>query len=277
MRAAAAALMLVGAVAAPAPALAASPALEDARKLTSKASIEYDVGHFEEALELYTRAYERYPKPALLFDIGQCHRLLGHHERAVFFFQGYLRGQPAAPNRQLVEKLIAESQQEPAAPPAAGDTSGKSGAPPAAPPAAPQVPPAADITPRKIGAPPEDDPGPVATATPSPVLRIAGIATAGVGVVLLGTAVFEGLHASSLSGDVAQVSASHGAWTPQAQSDYDSGKSAATAADVLYVAGAVALAAGAVMTWFGWPRTRATTAAVAPSPGGASVALVTRF
>ena len=41
-----------------APAAAADPALEEAKTLTGKASIEYDVGHFEQALELYTSAYQ---------------------------------------------------------------------------------------------------------------------------------------------------------------------------------------------------------------------------
>ena len=94
------------------PASAANPALDDARKLTTRATVEYDVGHFEQALDLYTKAYERYPKPALLFDIGQCHRLLGHYERAIFFYQGYLRGKPDAANRSMVEQFIADSQRQ---------------------------------------------------------------------------------------------------------------------------------------------------------------------
>ncbi len=280
-------LLLASAGTYPASAFAAPPpSLAEAKQLTSKASIEYDVGHFDQALELYTRAYELYPKPALLFDIGQCHRLLGHHERAVFFFQGYLRGQPDAPNRALVEQLIAESQRQLQAA-AAAPSPTASGAPPgnaaapapatgdaaaaAASPAAPSsaVPAAAttsDVTPSS---------GPAWTP-----LRIAGVATAGVGVALLVAGIVEGAQASSLSSQVAQVSSSHGAWTPQAQSNYDAGKSAATAANVLFVTGAIALAGGAAATWLLWPRARSAgpvTASVVPLPGGASGTLVARF
>jgi tetratricopeptide (TPR) repeat protein len=264
------------------PASAANPALDDARKLTTQATVEYDVGHFDQALDLYTKAYERYPKPALLFDIGQCHRLLGHYERAIFFYQGYLRGKPDAANRTMVEQFIADSQRQldaqraaaaaaPGTTPAPTPSSAASGDAAAAPPASP--PPGSDTS-------TSSSDGAATPASPPkawPALRIAGIATAGVGVVLLGTALAEGLVSSSDSNKVSQISAPHGTWSSQAQSEYDSGKSAATAASVLYVAGAVVLAGGAVMTWLGWPKTPSTTAAVAPMPGGASMSLVTRF
>ncbi len=260
------------------PAFAAEPApLKEARTLTSQASVEYDVGHFDQALELYTRAYERYPKPALLFDIGQCHRQLGHYERAIFFFQGYLRGQPQAANRALVEKFIADSQQQ-------LDAQRASGAAP--PPPAESTPPVAPAlapspAPGSVGAPaPAEAAGAPPPAGPHkalPVMQIAGLATAGTGVVLLGIAIAEGLQAQSLQNQVSQISSQRGSWSSQAQSDYDSGKSAATAASVLYVSGAIVLAAGAVITWFGWPTSQSTTAAVAPVPGGASFALVSAF
>jgi tetratricopeptide (TPR) repeat protein len=256
------------------PALAADPALTEARTLTSQASVEYDVGHFDQALDLYTRAYERYPKPALLFDIGQCHRQLGHYERAIFFYQGYLRGQPQAPNRPLVEKFIADSQQQLDAQRAAGTAP-----PPPAESSQPAVP-APTTTPAPEAPAPAEVPTASAPAEPHKglgPLAIAGLATAGTGVVLLGIAIAEGLHAQSMQSQVSQISSQHGTWSSQAQSDYDSGKGAATAANVLYVSGALVLAAGAVMTWYGWPKAQSTTAAVAPVPGGASFALVSVF
>src|SRR5258707_13285580 len=97
------------ALAAPREARAETP-LEEARALTGKATVEYNVGRFQQALELYTRAYEKAQRPALLFNIGQCHRLLGHYEDALFFYHGYLREQPDAPNHTLAEQHIEESQ-----------------------------------------------------------------------------------------------------------------------------------------------------------------------
>jgi tetratricopeptide (TPR) repeat protein len=259
------------------PAAAANPALEDARKLTAQASVEYDVGHFDQALDLYAKAYERYPKAALLFDIGQCHRLLGHFERAIFFYQGYLRGMPEARNRVMVEKFIAESQQQLDAQRAAAATPTSPAAAPPAPTGATSPPAAA--TPLPLDQPPASSPDSAPATTPAngwTPLRIAGVATAGVGVVLLGAAIVEGLQASSLSNQVAQISSQHGTWSPQAQSEYDSGKSDASIANVLTVTGLVVLAGGAVMTWYLWPKAPAA-AAVAPLPGGAAMSLVARF
>lgn len=266
----AASLAVLAAVAL-APPVAAQTALDQAKALTGRATIEYNVGHFEQALDLYGRAYEALPTPALLFDIGQCHRMLGHAERAIFFFQGYLRDRPDAPNRALVERLLADLQKEldaqRAAAPRAQEPAPAATPPPAAPEAiAPPSPPAVEVvTPPTIA---------------NPALRVAGLASAGAGVVLIGTAAALGLHASSLSSEIAQLSSSRGTWSPQYQSDYESGKSSATAATVLYVVGGLALATGGVLTYLGWPR-RATdarpVAAVAPVPGGASVGVVGRF
>src|SRR5215831_14047144 len=113
-----AAILLVAATTAPG-ALAPGTAWADpgpanaraqARAQVKKAQTEYKIARFEEALADYTRAYELYPAPALLFDLGQCHRNLKNYERAVFFFEGYLREQPKIDpdQRALTEDLIAE-------------------------------------------------------------------------------------------------------------------------------------------------------------------------
>jgi hypothetical protein len=247
--------------------------LDQARALAGQATVEYNVGHFDQALDLYTKAYEALPKPALLFDIGQCHRMLGHYERAVFFFEGYLREQPEATNREVAEGLLAESKQQLEAQRAAAERAAQQhDATASAAQPAPSPPPVAagDANPRAV----------VHPSTGHPAVRIAGVATAGVGIALLATALVVGLHASSLSNDISQVSSQHGTWTPQDQADYDSGKSAATAATILYVVGGVALATGGVLTFLGWPRTAPDArpaAAVAPMPGGASLVVAGRF
>ena len=77
-----------------------------------KGQLDYKLARFEDALQDYSRAYELYPAPALLFNLGQCHRNLKNYERAIFFFEGYLREQPKIDpdQRALTEDLIAESQ-----------------------------------------------------------------------------------------------------------------------------------------------------------------------
>ncbi len=76
------------------------------------ADTHYKLGRFDEALAEYSAAYELFPAPPLLFNLAQCHRNLKHWERAVFFFEGYLRARPDAKNRALVEELLAESRRE---------------------------------------------------------------------------------------------------------------------------------------------------------------------
>lgn len=262
------------------PCLAADPALEEARALTGQATVEYNVGRFQQALDLYTKAYERYSKPALLFNIGQCHRLLGHYEQALFFYHGYLREQPDAPNRALAEQHIDEAQraldaQRAAQEEAESRRQAAQAAQRAPETSAPSASPAATVPAATAGQGPAGPPS--APSHASPALRIAGLATAGAGVVLLGTGIGVGLHANSLANELTQVSSQHRTWSSQYQSDYDSGKSAATAANVLYVLGATAIVTGAVLTWLGWPKAEAVTTAVAPLPGGASVGFAGRF
>jgi tetratricopeptide (TPR) repeat protein len=81
-----------------------------ARAQVKKAQLDYKLARFEEALQDYSQAYELYPAPALLFNLGQCHRNLKNYERAIFFFEGYLREQPkiAADQRALTEDLLTE-------------------------------------------------------------------------------------------------------------------------------------------------------------------------
>jgi tetratricopeptide (TPR) repeat protein len=81
-----------------------------ARRKIADAQKEYDLGEFGRALELYSEAYRLDPIPAFLFNIGQCHRQLGHWERAVFFYRRYLGLSPHASNTAQVEKLIGDCQ-----------------------------------------------------------------------------------------------------------------------------------------------------------------------
>jgi tetratricopeptide (TPR) repeat protein len=77
-----------------------------------KAESDYRLGRFKDALDEYSKAYEAAPLAGFLFNIGQCHRMLGNHERAIFFYRGYLREKPKARNRTMIEQLITSSQKE---------------------------------------------------------------------------------------------------------------------------------------------------------------------
>lgn len=82
----------------------------EAKRLAEEATSKYNLGQFQEALDGYSKAYETFPAASLLFNLGQCHRSLGNHERAVFFYEGYLREKPNAPNRDVVEELLVEER-----------------------------------------------------------------------------------------------------------------------------------------------------------------------
>jgi tetratricopeptide (TPR) repeat protein len=83
-----------------------------AKAEVKRAQLAYKLARFDEALEEFSRAYELSPMPALLFNLGQCHRNLKNYERAIFFFEGYLREQPRIDpdQRALTEDLLAESR-----------------------------------------------------------------------------------------------------------------------------------------------------------------------
>jgi tetratricopeptide (TPR) repeat protein len=84
----------------------------EAKAEVERAEVQYKLGRFDEALEGYSRAYELVNAPGLLFDIGQCHRNLRSYERAIFFFQEYLREETRPERRALANQLIAESKSE---------------------------------------------------------------------------------------------------------------------------------------------------------------------
>jgi tetratricopeptide (TPR) repeat protein len=81
------------------------------RELFQQAQKAYGVGHFDEALALYTQAYEIKPLPGFLFNIAQCHRQLGHFERAIFFYRRFLTQSAHRPvNADEVERFIADME-----------------------------------------------------------------------------------------------------------------------------------------------------------------------
>lgn len=87
-----------------------------ARAHVAKADIAYKAERYDEALVHYTDAHAIYPVPALLFNIGQCHRNLKHFDLAAEAYQGFLlQSPPTAPNRGLVEDLLAQVLRELAA------------------------------------------------------------------------------------------------------------------------------------------------------------------
>lgn len=80
---------------------------EEARALFSAGRLAYEAGDYAHALEDFTRAYERSPRPELLFNIGQAADRLRRDEEALDAYRRFLEGVPDSPNRHLVETRIA--------------------------------------------------------------------------------------------------------------------------------------------------------------------------
>jgi tetratricopeptide (TPR) repeat protein len=70
----------------------------------------FDLSEYDPALADFKDAYRSKPDPALLYNIAQCHRKLGHTNEAITFYQTYLRRAPDARNREEVERRISELQ-----------------------------------------------------------------------------------------------------------------------------------------------------------------------
>jgi tetratricopeptide (TPR) repeat protein len=72
----------------------------------------YDLGQFEKALQLYSEAYAAMPLPAFLFNIAQCHKQLGHWERAGFFYRRFSALAPEGTDQDKLQSLIAQMDQK---------------------------------------------------------------------------------------------------------------------------------------------------------------------
>jgi tetratricopeptide (TPR) repeat protein len=94
-----------------APALAyAADDVAAAKEHFGKGKRLYDLGKFAEAAAEYAAAYEAKDDAALLFNLGQAHRLAGNYSQAVLAYKAYIRNLPQAPNRADVESRIREIQ-----------------------------------------------------------------------------------------------------------------------------------------------------------------------
>jgi tetratricopeptide (TPR) repeat protein len=139
---------------------------KEARRLFQKAELSFNLGRFPEALTDYQSAYQAKPLPGFLFNIAQCYRNLGDHERARFFFKRYLALEPHAPNRRRVDDLIAEMTRQ-------LDLDAKSARPVPAPETLPPPAPALPFPSRAPQAPPPGDTAALVTAALPPVAPLA--------------------------------------------------------------------------------------------------------
>lgn len=88
------------------PARAADPRTETARQHSAQGDAYYKLEKYGNAIGEYEQAYLSKPDPSFLYNIAQCHRLMGQNAEALNFYRRFLRDAPNAPNRQVAEKHI---------------------------------------------------------------------------------------------------------------------------------------------------------------------------
>ncbi len=103
-------LTLALALTALAPDVAAQEAKLRAKQLFDRAEVHFSLHEFRKALPLYAAAYRVKPMPEFLFNMGQCHRYLGHHEQAIFHYKQFMLKKPSSLQRPQVEQLVAEAE-----------------------------------------------------------------------------------------------------------------------------------------------------------------------
>jgi tetratricopeptide (TPR) repeat protein len=224
------------------PARGDDSATEQARQHYVTGTQQYDLGHWDDSIREFEKAYELRPDPSFLYNLAQAYRRKGDTKRALDLYRNYLAKVPKSPQRAEIEERIKGLQKQieetasakpapsaleptvtppalPASPaivPAPAETATTS-----SPQAGPALTPEAQPAPTTASPPPEQ-PGqatPASTATtsgpaaavadaPSPAprgrgLRIAGIVCGAVGAAEIVLGVAYGLQARSLSNKVA--------------------------------------------------------------------------
>src|SRR5262249_48901674 len=104
------AILLLGALALPA--RAEPPARSEAKRLFEEATADYNLGKFDEAAELYKKAYQAKSDPAILYNIAQSYRLANDFKNALFFYKSLLHTLPGGANRVEVEDRIRKLEDE---------------------------------------------------------------------------------------------------------------------------------------------------------------------
>ena len=83
-----------------------------ARALFERATKQYNLGEYATAAEAFKAAYDEYPDPTLLYNLGQCERQLAHKPRAITLYRSYLRELPNASNAAEARRLVASLEQD---------------------------------------------------------------------------------------------------------------------------------------------------------------------
>jgi tetratricopeptide (TPR) repeat protein len=153
-------MVIAGVIAVAAPAAWGQSDVDAARASAERGRREYNLGHWQQSIEAFEKAYQVTGDAALLFNLGQAHRQIGHVGEALRLYRAYLRDKPDAPNREVAERQLKELEAQEARAPAAAQR-------PLAPSAKPASAPTGSFVQRPSTAPPSSA-APAAASTTAP-------------------------------------------------------------------------------------------------------------
>jgi hypothetical protein len=218
----------------------AQPKPDDVQKaatLYDKGKRHFDIAEYGAAIAAWKEAYLLSSEPLLLFNIAQAHRLSGDCAQANRFYLNYKRVQPKPPNQAELDSAMAKCV---GVAPATGDTTPEG-------------------TPLPTPTPPEPTP-----PSPTPIagqpdqvdtdqgrtLRLSGIAIASAGGVAGVIAIVYALRASDKADQISSQPAGT-VWTQELEQIQSDGKAAQTRSRIFAVVGALGVASGAALWWYG--------------------------
>jgi tetratricopeptide (TPR) repeat protein len=85
---------------------ASDPTAENARAHFQRGDTYFKLDKYANALQEFEQAYLAKQDPSFLYNIAQCHRLMGNRVEAIRFYKRYITDAPAAANRPVAEKHI---------------------------------------------------------------------------------------------------------------------------------------------------------------------------
>jgi tetratricopeptide (TPR) repeat protein len=207
---------------------AISPAaLEQAKQYVNDGIAAQNRGDYDQAIELYAKADAVKHVPVLIFDMAQAQRLAGRLDEARKLYEQYLSEAPTGSEAPTARDWINDIKRR-TPPPAA---------------------PAPVVTPIAAPAQPETMTAVAVPALPGRNLRIAGIATAGVGTVSLAIGIGYWVHSTTLNAEIAKEN-------PPAfdRSKDDAGHRANALAYAGGITGGALLIGGAALYYWGYQQ-----------------------
>lgn len=224
-----------------------------------------EAGDYDQAAREYEKAYELVPHPELFFNLAQVYRLGGKKEKALEYYERYLAVEPngrAAPQSRRFAKQLRKELEKAKGKEGAGGGGSAAGS----------------GSQSGAGSGSESGSGSgsggevtrrVEPSHPGRTLRIAGMATAGAGLVALAVGVKYGLDARRISNDLSGHD--EGQWTDAELKSQAVGKRAEKRMFIGTGVGAALIAGGAVLYYLGHS---ARAEAEASEPGVSAAPLV---